>query len=408
MKIAFRQADHYSRYNEWVQLAVTLFRAIGIYGTKFKVDGDSGVQKVNRVKRWEKENVSALHDLHRDIWRDYIVHSNAVVASWPGRDGTLMRPLVLAPWKVSYSNKFGREQLEYQHGLSAEEVKAMPAEWQPAFHGGVVRLHEVPGAKFWVITGQRFGAGLDTPSMMSVFHGCRTAEALAAADGSLAEAARRVRIQHKLGYEIKTGPNAGARMNHADQARKAAVRKDFEGATGLKEFADNFDHEVIFTALDPKYFDQKRLDSVERRLFTWSAPIGQMLMARGGIAPFLMTLLRVKIEGMQADIGRKFASIVNEGMSPPGEFKVRYNPRILKDDRLAAETMKFALTSGMASLRTARGEAGLDDDEERSIKAEESKQPDHEKLPVFDPAHGKSPGLSTKGGRPKADGSQAE
>lgn len=405
---AFRKADHFARYNEWIQLAVQILQSIGTYRVRFEVDHDKGRNTANRIKSWKEENECLLCDIHRELWSDFLIHSNAVLAAWPKRGETPLRPMVLAPWNVRYSNKFGIEQLEYQHGLSTEDVKKLPIEWQQAFQGGVVKIHAVKGAKFRVLTHQRYGAGFNSPSMMAVFHGCTTADALAAADGALAEAARRVRIQHRLGYEIRTGPNAGAPLHHAKAERKASVKKEFNGAVGLKEFSDNFDHDIEFVALDPKFFDQRRLDTVERRLFIWSAPIGQMLMARGGIAPFLMTMLRARIESIQDTIGRAFGKFIRESMDAPGEVKVRYNTRILRDDRLAAEVMKFALTSGMASLRTARGDAGLDDAEERMIKGEESKQPAHEKMPAFDPAHGKSPGLDAKGGRPKGDGSAPE
>lgn len=400
---AFRLAEHHQRYNEWVGIITDLTMAFATHRWRLVVaDGEPGRNQSMALDRWRLRNKVLVENLHREIWQDWITFNTAVVAKLPIPEA---RPMLLPPYSVRYSNRLGIEKLEFLHGLSWADLELVPKEIRSAFSGGRLALDKLPGAKFRVVTNARLGAGLGPPTMMSVFHACDTAASLAAADGSLAEAARRVIRQHKLGYEIRTGPMAGSNQNHAKPKRLKDVQTAFAGRAGVMEFADNFDHEVVLHTVDPRFFDAKRLDTMERRLFVWSAPLGQMLFTRGGIAPFLMTLLRVRIEQMRERVAALVNHVINEMLDAPVPLAVKYDSRILRDDRLAAEMLKFSLLNGLSSQRTARSETGLDDVEERRIKEEEGKQPMAVKVPVYDPNHGNQPGgLNPRGGRPRASG----
>ncbi len=400
---AFRLAEHHGRYNEWVGLITELTIAFAVHQWRLVLgNSEPGRNQAAALERWRHRNQELLQDLHREIWQDWMIFNTAIVAKLPLAEA---RPMLLPPYNVRYSNRLGIEKLDYIHSLTMTELDALPRSWLHAFLGGRLSLHKLPGARFRVLTDARLGDGLGPPSMARVFHACDTAASLAAADGTLAEASRKVLRQHKLGYEIRTGQLAGSNQNHAKPKRVKDVQSAFAGRAGMMEFADNFDHEVLLHAVDPRFFDPKRLETLERRFFIWGSPVGQMIFTRGGIAPFLMPILRVRIEAMRARVGAFFNYVVNELLNPPVELVVKYDTRILRDDRLAAEMLKFSLNSGLSSQRTARGDAGLDDEEERMIKEEESRQAMAVKVPAFDPNHGNQPGaLNPQGGRPRSDG----
>lgn len=412
LREAFRLAEHHRWYNEWVGLICGLRQDFGAYRWRVVPAASAdGRNKRKAFDAWKERVADTLETLHGQVWYDWVTFQNVIVGQLPKADGFDNSPMVLAPKDCLYTDRLGSRKLEYAHSLTADEVSKLPQSWRKAFEGGRLKFHEIPGARFDVLKEARLGDGLGPPAMWQVFHACLTASALAAADGSLAEAARRVIRQHKLGYEIRNGPMQGSPARHASPARIKAVRSDSEGRVGYREFADNFDHEIILHSVDPKFFDAKRLATVEHRFLIWGAPLGHMLFTRGGVAPFLMKLLRIRTIAMRERVGRFLSRICRQFLGAPVDVEFRYDSRILNDDRLAADMLKWSLTSGLASQRTSRTEVDLDDEEERRIKEEESRQPLSVKVPVYDPNHGpvafgKAP--ATKGGRPRSDGSPAE
>lgn len=412
LREAFRMAEHHRNYNEWVSLICGLKQDFATFRWRVvPAQSADGRNKRKAFEAWRERQADKLEELHTQVWYDWVTFQNVIVGQLPPANGVDNSPMVLAPRDCLYSDRLRMRDLQYLHSLTADEITKLPESWRKAFEGGRVQFSKLEGARFDVLKSARPGDGLGPPDMWQVFHACTASAALAAADGSLAEAARRVIRQHKLGYEIRNGPMQGSPARHASPQRIKAVREKAQGMTGYWEFADNFDHEIVLHTVDPKLFDPKRISTIEHRFFTWGAPLGQMLFTRGGVAPFLMKLLRVRTLAMRDRVGRFLSRICRQFLGAPVDVEFRYDTRILNDDRLAADMLKWSLTSGLASQRTARTESDLDDEEERRIKQEESTQPLAVKVPVYDPNHGpvafgKAP--APKGGRPRADGSPAE
>jgi hypothetical protein len=215
--------------------------------------------------------------------------------------------------------------------------------------------------------------------------------ALEAGDRLLGEECRVLLKQHRLGHEIRTGPHAGSSVHFIKKQRADEVEKRLKGKTGKVEITTNFDHQIEHVYLDPKFFAANKYDGVERRLIWWSSPLGQMILARGGVAPFLMEILRVQALDARSLVGPYVTAVINEAFRPPVRIGVDWSTRVFRDGRIAAELLKFGLTTGPLSQRTFREEAGYDDEQEREQKQAEAEQPDAEKLPVFDASHGTRP-----------------
>jgi hypothetical protein len=388
---AFIRAKHWYRYNLFIQAIVDLRLAFYNYGMALKpmTSGRQQPTEGGGFEKWWEANGEAVRRFVREVWLEFLVQSN-VISFW--RDGTALA-MLLPLEKCDYDDTFGQERLKFRHGLTSEQIgKLEDAKLQERYRRtSEIELDPAFGENFKVLKLERVGNGLGWPALATVLTACEQMAALEAGDRLLGEECRVLLKQHRLGHEIRTGPHAGSSVHFIKKQRAEEVEKRLKGKAGKVEITTNFDHQIEHVYLDPRFFAATKYDGVERRLIWWSSPLGQMIVTRGGVAPFLMDILRVQALEARALIGPYVTQVINEAFQPPVKVSVEWSTRVFRDGRIAAELLKFGLTTGPLSQRTFREEAGYDDEQEREHKRAEAEQLDAEKLPVFDASHGTRP-----------------
>jgi hypothetical protein len=386
---AFIRARHWYRYNLFVQGIVDLRLAFYNYGMVVKAESDGQPQQAGAFEEWWAARAEAVRRYVREVWLEFLVQSN-VVSFW--RNGTGLA-MLLPLEKCEYDDTFGQERVKFRHGLTSEQIGRLDdARLQERYRRKTeIELDTAFGEHFKVLKLERVGNGLGWPALATVFAACEQMSAMEAGDRLLSEECRVLLKQHKLGHEIRTGPHAGSSVHFIKKQRAEEIEKRLKGKAGKVEITTNFDHQIEHVYLDPRFFAASKYDRVERRLIWWSSPPGQMIVTRGGVAPFLMDILRVQVLEARSLVGPYVTAVINEAFQPPARVSVEWSTRVFRDGRIAAELLKFGLTTGPLSQRTFREEADYDDEQERERKQAEAEQPDAEKLPVFDASYGTRP-----------------
>lgn len=379
-------ARYYRDYNWFVIAVLGLRRGFYNFGCKLALE-DSGSQ--NKFNNWEKKHGPTVKTYIRDVWNEFLGINNAI-SFW--RTGG-PRPIVLPPEKCRYDDRFGIERLFVRHGLTPAEIDELPAKLRKLYTGKTeIEILPEDGQFFKVLKEAPMGHGLSKPGMASVFAPLKQIEGMEAGDNVLAHESRMLVKQHLFGHEIKSGPKAGSPQHFLHKSTSDAAQRGFKGAVGLVEVFTNFDQTIKHHYVDPKWFDTKKYDGAERRILWWSLPLGQMVMARGGVAPFLMNLLQVQAEDARELVLPHLVEVINKAFDPPYALTVKWSNRVFRESRLATDLLKMGLQIGPISQRTFREEAGFDDIEERERKRIEALQPEAETWPIFEPSQGKLKG----------------
>ncbi len=280
--------------------------------------------------------------------------------------------------------------------------------------GGYIELDSDLGEFFSVLRRAREGWGFGLPRMYSLFRTMEQDESMQIGDNLWAFLGRAVIRQFAVGHEIKQGPYAGRDIYMWNPKVNEDVRGFFEGRLGLLDVCTNFDFKVLFPYPEIKRFDAAKYLSVLERITYWAGPVGLMFLgspaARGQLNLQLMDLLRVEVtEVERPEMGLWLSEVINAVFRPPLEVEVAWKSTIFRDQRQAIELMKFLVTSGALSYRTALEDSDQDPEQETERKDVEGEWMRDEKkkyrlLPPYDPAHGKRPaapaGLSEPAGRP--------
>jgi hypothetical protein len=200
--------------------------------------------------------------------------------------------------------------------------------------------------------------------------------------------------QFAVGHEIKQGPYAGRDIYMWNPKVNEDVRGFFEGRLGLLDVCTNFDFKVLFPYPEIKRFDAAKYLSVLERITYWAGPVGLMFVAKSANLQ-LMDLLRVEVtEVERPEMGLWLAEVINAVFGPKMEVEVTWKSTIFRDMRQAIELMKFLVTTGAMSYRSALEQSDQDPDAEVERKDVEGEWVRDEKkkyrlLPPYDPAHGK-------------------
>jgi len=338
--------------------------------------------------QWRRENWSEIYSLVCQVWNEFLV-VGSVIAFW--RTGaaprTPMRVILLPPERCDYQDPMGIETLKFRHELTESQIRTLPEEWQQRYRGTTeVTISDQFGEAFRVLKTERVGNGLGRPPMRALFTTLDEHESLEVGENLLGLASRLVFRQHKLGHAITTGPRAGLPTHFYKKATGEAVKKFFEGRTGLVETVTNFDQSALVNWIDPKLLDAKKWDSTLVRMLRWGGPVALMLHARGP-NPFLMPALQVEANDERARMELFLSYIINEVFSPPTRATLRWSDRCFKDVRTAAELIRFGVQQGATSYERLNEEAGNDHTEEHARKIAELKQK-QDWLPLYDAAHG--------------------
>ena len=392
LRNALKQARHWHRYNEFVHTVVELRLSFCNHELEL-----SSARKDAKFEKWlaAGDNERVVRRYIREVWQSFLVSTN-VVSMWrENPDGSPILPITLRPERCHFNNFMGLAKLRYEFALTSEQVNDLVDPVLRARYGNTAGLKEIDekhGEFFRVLTQGLVGEGLGFPSMQVVFPALRQWQAMSAGDEMLGEECRVLIKQHRLGHEIRTGAHAGSPIHFIRKARVDDLATNLKNKVGKIELPTNFDHEIVYTYLDGKFFDETRYDGMERRLLWWSSPIGQMIGTKGGVAPFLLTILKSQVLEARRLVADHICEVIDTALRPPGGLKVEWSNDVFEDPRLVGELLRVGLAAGPVSQRTFREAAGLDDERERAYKAAEAKQPDEEKLPIFDASHGMRPG----------------
>jgi hypothetical protein len=381
-----KNSRHFAEFNPWVSLFTWLRLGFANYGFRLKP-----LEKGRKLDAdWIEEDRLALLDaLVEQVWLEWLPLWNVLVV-WHDDDDL---PVLLHPEDrdVIYSDAMGQQELKFRHNLSDSQINALTNPDRQKLYRENSQLTIVPddpsGHHFRVLKRAPIGQGFGRPSLTSVLTACDTFASLEASDAMLAHESRRLYKRHLMGHEIRGGPFAGHSTHFLKKERAEANGKKFKGKVGVVETSDNFDHEVVFDLLPTKFFDAKKYEGTREHLFTWGAPLGQMLVTRGGVAPFLLDELRVQVEQDRRRVGPFLADLINRIFSPPVPVQVVWSNKVFRDARIAAELLRYGVQTGALSQPTFRHEAGYDEQEELANKTAEVAMKDEMKRPAYDAAH---------------------
>lgn len=353
---------------------------------------------------WKQKNAEEIQRVVFDIVKERQVTRN-VVALWQDKGKVLIRP----PERCKYSDEFGAEKLVIRLDLTTEKIQAMnispKAKAELLKNPKELTLTEDSEVfKFKVLKDAAMGQGFGWPDTASLYNYCALEESLAVGDRQLADAARAVYEQHKLGHQIQSGPHAGSPAHFAFEPRRQGVKKEVKDSKGHKLVVTNFDHDIIIGAgrPDPKQYDAKRYLAVAEQMGIWGVPYAQMWS--GIVNPFLMSLAKQDATTERLRLQPYLAFILRKGMRCPVDVVVQFSDACFLDTRSLLDALKTGLAGGAVSQGTYLTQTGLASHAQELPKKEFEAGLD-EKLthPAYDAAHGpkdaagKPPGRNDRG-----------
>ena len=290
----FAQARRWHRLHAFIRNVITLKLGLhnhGLLGVRQtpvnpkKPNGDKVVewhpgiralkdQDAERINKWKAANAEEIGRVVQDTWMSYLLLRNAV-ALWM-KNGRL---IIKYPEHCKFEDKYGVEKLTIKHNLTNSEVDALPgltAKQRTALKlsQNLVLTHDHPLFFFKILKDEAVGMGFGWPDLATVFHVCALNESLLVGDRQLADAARTVYEQHKLGHEIKSGQHAGSPVHFMKETRAKALQKEIKSRKGHVQLATNFDHQIEIGAGRPKpeQYDTRRYAQVAAQLADWGCP----------------------------------------------------------------------------------------------------------------------------------------
>jgi hypothetical protein len=376
----------------------------------------------SKLATWLKKQTAAAdeekqYDFARvvnDAWREWLICDN-IVAFWQenklGR-GSLPVVTILDCELCDYKNAFGAETLKIKVPkvtLDSDELnrlagKGLDQRYLDAIKNGKsLTLDESKGERFRVLTREKLGRGLGTPRVGQVLNDLSVMDLFGIGNWSAASMMKDVIRQVVKGHQIKQGPLAGQAMHFIKKKDADNFKKALRNKRGAFDVFTNFDVEVKFPFIDPKYFDAKKFEGTLSRLENWAGPLGKLMLA-GQQSPFLMDMFGTEGRRQRQLVADFLAGIFNdpsflgEANNPPKDLIPQWNPRSFTIQKMLIELARFAYTDGLVSPQTAREWLDLDDKEEGDRLEQAGKKPKRF-TPVFEAKQGMVAG-SNKGGRP--------
>ena len=374
-----------------------------IYAYNFQIV-PSDKKYTKKVGDWWEENREAVGRFNRDVWQEFMLQRNAI-ALWRRND----EPIIYLPEHCTYTDELGIEKLSFVTNLSPEMVNSMvglSANEKAAMKKGKSGKMEVQltrngnatdnkGFFFRVCKEMRRGGGLAWPAIRSIFNTVQQWEALELADWQLSDAMRTIYEMHKVGHAIVGGQHAGKPAHFLKEKRANAIRRLIKNkdriAARVLQMIVNFDHTVEWPRPDPKHLKADRYEAALQNLMFWSAPLGQMLVAKS-VNPFLLPMLKAQAYAKRDYLSPFIERVLKESMGMPEGARVSYGDDCLMDGRLLLDVLKTGLAGGPLSQETFLEKSGVTTAMvERPRKAEEGELPDEETQPIYDAAHGANP-----------------
>lgn len=425
VKEALEQTRIWYKKSFFIQDIVKTKLALFNYGFQVKAEDndaddsdDEGESKSNdRLDAWLRKYRTQIKRFVREAWLDKLTMNNAV-AFWR-KNQRLRRVITLPPERCKYSDALGIEKLSVRLGWHEDDFKTsptttdkvnflMPREDVKRYaQGNFLPLLESQGEYFRVYKEERTGWGFAWPSVQSLFHTAAQEESLQISDRLWSFVSRTAERRHKIGHEIKQGPRAGLPIHFITKERAAAVTGFYEGRVGFFDTVLNFDQDIEFPFPSNDRFDKEKYQSVWGRMALWAGPVGHYLFGLytgKGAMPMLMEMIQPEAEEARDFLSDFLVDVITEVFQPPVPIKVCWSNRCFADKRQAQEMVKFLVSCGAMSQRTALELYGFDASKERERKQEEWDLAQDEKtkgqiMPAYDPAHG-DPAQLDVGGRP--------
>ena len=336
-------------------------------------------------------NLEMVMKFVEQAWRDRLLFNN-VIAFWSDDN---KNALTLAPERCEYKDTLGIEVLRYTHGLTQDQVEALPESLKQAFKELAVFVSPKLGMKFKVFKDSEIGTGFATPSLYSIFRLLGEVESKEFGANALAFASRSVKRAHILGHEITNGAHAGKPLHFWKKPWSDSVKVLWRDLQGFEDYTCRHDEKFQILAPDPKLFDDMIWNGSDRRLRQWGGPIMEMLNGSSPSA-FLPNLLKAEIVEMRQKFGIYIAQVIRLAFTPPVKtLNVQWSNTIFNEARLGAEMLKFGVQYGMVSNRSATEEMGFNPNVESDRRIQELDDTNADRLlvPSFDAAHGTSPAM---------------
>lgn len=336
----------------------------------------------------------AIYRFVKNAWREYLLLDNVVVL-WMD-DGR--QPAILPPEYCRYIDTLGLQILYYTHRLSFLDIERYVDKTQQARfkERGEILINPKFDEHFKVLKRGPDGTGFARPRLFSLFRTLGEIDSKEVGFHARAFLMRAATRQHKIGHEITNGAHAGKPTHFWNKKRDAATRAAFKDRTGPHDFSSNFDHEIDYPWPEIAAFDEQAWKGTNLRLMNWGGAIAQMMLA-DKVSEGALSSARTLATTDRLDIANFILPAVKASFKAPDalDIKFRWSDLCFIDPAKATELVKFSVSHGLSSNKTAQSIIGLNPDEEAAQKALEAADPAaREKLlPMWDAAHGMSPAL---------------
>ena len=362
------------------------------------------------------EAVEAGYDcgqLARDVWGEFLLCDN-VVAFWREREEGEPLPLVTIfdCEQVEYSDAFGMNRVKFipkAAKLDAKTRKALGPRYAEAIEKGKpLELSRQQGECWRVLKVGKRGKGLVSPGIYSVFEKLSALELLEIGDWAGAWTMKNVIRQIKKGHEIKTGNLAGQPLHFITKKISDAIKSELRTKTGAHDAVTNFDIDILYKFLDPRFFDAKKYDGILGRLKAWAGAAGQLLDAQ--LSPFVCEVLDAEMKAARGMVGPFLEGVLNDpgflGAARGAALKVVWDEHAAMPWKIRLELIRLGYTNGLLSPQSAREMFGFDDAKESGRLLEAHQHPKQ----YWPPFEAKQGFLNNKpqGGRPDGGGEEGE
>lgn len=395
VKDRFKKARKICESNSFVQ--DVLYLKLAFFNMGFAVTGMDGVESASGYD---------FGQIARDVWNEFLLCDN-VVAFWRARGEGEPLPVVTIfdCEQVEYSDAFGLNQVKLTmeaSKLDAGRRRALGDRYAGAIESGKpITLNRKDGECWKVLKIGKRGKGLISPRIYSVFEKLSALELLEIGDWAGAWTMKNVIRQIKKGHDIKTGPLAGQPLHFITKKVADAIKSEMRNKTGAHDAVTNFDIDILYKFLDPRFFDAKKYDGVIGRLKSWAGAVGQILDPQP--SPNVCEVLNAEMKMARGMVGPFLESIFKDPDflgEEKAAAKVIWDKYAAMPWKIRLELTRLGYTNGLLSPQTARGMFGFDDEEESALLLKAHENP-KKYWPPFEAKQGFL--NKSQGGRPPGE-----
>lgn len=349
-----------------------------------------------------------LSQMVRNVMIEYLSKNN-VAAIWFKADAEAKVVPTLAIVdceQATFTDAYGMETLKLKtvknDQLDSATAARIGPKWAAAIkEGKEVELSKAAGDLFRVMSDAKTGKGFKAPDIVQLTMEFGIMELLAVADWAGAYTHGNViRIALK-GHEIKQGDRAGLTDHFMTNPNQKKIREALKSKRGAFDLISNFDFSLLYSYLDPKFFDVVKYKATLEKMERWAGGAG-VLLKGGEMKDGVMKSLQIEGGWIRKRVADFLEPILNSptfwpaGMAPTDRLKLGFNPNTFLDAKFLNDTMRLGHMQGWLSPQTARGFMGWDEARESANLKLAHAKPD-QYSPAFQSHQGAD---SSPGGRP--------